>query len=338
MQNRRALVVGIGGGGDAVSAIVAKRYLERTGYEVVLGAVVWERYVVDPYPGPICSDDLVNFRPVSRSLYWVNKDTEAVRGPNMVKVVPQLARISRALGTKGLGICLRYAPGGLSEEIMDFLESQGIDLFVGVDAGGDVLAKGCEEGLASPLIDFVMLSVMERLERKGVNVQLGVIGLGSDGELDPNYLLRRIAEIASIGGLLDIKGYDVETYSLVSKVLEHVETEASRLPWLAFRGLYGNVEIRNGLRKVNVTPITSTMFFLKPSAVAKTSPLFEAVKDTETLEEARRRMNSVGIFTEYDLEIELFKLTKGKRARTDDITRVREEGRKALGGVKLKCE
>lgn len=338
MSNKRALVVGIGGGGDAVSAIVAKRYLERMGYEVLLGAVVWERYVVDPYPGPICGDDLVNYRPISRSLYWVNKDTEAVRGPNMVKVVPQLARISRVMGIKGLGICLRYAPGELTEEITDFMESQGISLFVGVDAGGDVLAKGCEEGLASPLIDFVMLSVMERLERKGINVQLGVIGLGSDGELDPDYLLGRIAEIASISGLLDIKGYDAETYSLVSKVLEYVETEASRLPWMAFRGLYGNVEIRNGLRKVKVSPVTSAMFFLKPSSVAETSPLFKAVKDAETLEEVKRKMNDLGIFTEYDLEIGLFKLTKGKRAKADDVEKVRKEGRRTLGGIKLKCD
>ncbi|MCQ4385141.1 MAG: DUF1152 domain-containing protein, partial [Sulfolobales archaeon] len=45
---RRALVIGIGGGGDAVSALVIKSYYEKLSYETVLGAVMWERFVVDP--------------------------------------------------------------------------------------------------------------------------------------------------------------------------------------------------------------------------------------------------------------------------------------------------
>ena len=338
MGNRKALILGIGGGGDAVSAIVPKLYLERMGFQTIIGSVIWERYVVDPYPGPICGEDLINYRPISESLFWVNKDTEAVRGPKAIKVVPQLARVVGTLGIKGLGVCIREAPLKLADELEDFVEKEGIDLILGVDAGGDVLAKGCEEGLGSPLIDFVMLSVLERLERRGYEVELGIIGLGSDGELDPDYLLRRISEIASRGGLVDIKGYDSEAYSVVSKVLEVVETEASKLPWMAFRGLSGEVEIRNGLRKVKVSPVTSVMFFLRPSKVAETSPLFETVKDAKDLEEAKERMNSLGIFTEYDLEIELFKIYNSKRKiSSEDVARVRKEGKERLGGVKIKC-
>ncbi len=337
-MGKRALVIGIGGGGDAVSGILPKIYLERMGIQVILGSVVWERYVVDPYPGPICREDLVNYEPVSESLFWVNKDTEAVRGPKAIKVVPQLAKIAGVLGIKGLGICIRYAPTKLTDELEEFVKKEGIDLIVGVDAGGDVLAKGCEEGLGSPLIDFIMLSVLERLERKGHNVELGVIGLGSDGELDPNYLLNRISEIASKGGLIDIKGYDVESYQVVSKVLENVETEASKLPWMAFRGLSGDVEIRNGLRRVKVSPLTAVMFFLKPSVVASTSPLFDAIKTAEDLEEARVRMNSLGIFTEYDLEMELFRIYSERgTVKSDDVTRIRKEGKEKLGGLKIKC-
>ena len=48
----RALVLGIGGGGDAVGSLSVARHLEARGLEWVLGGVAWERFVVDPYPGP----------------------------------------------------------------------------------------------------------------------------------------------------------------------------------------------------------------------------------------------------------------------------------------------
>lgn len=67
----KAFVFGIGGGGDIVSAIVAYTYLRKLGYNVLLGAVVWERYVEDPIPGPICFDDLRNAILVNQGLYKV---------------------------------------------------------------------------------------------------------------------------------------------------------------------------------------------------------------------------------------------------------------------------
>src|SRR5690606_19090468 len=48
----RALVLGIGGGGDAVGALAVARRLEERGLEFVLGGGAWERFAVDPYPGP----------------------------------------------------------------------------------------------------------------------------------------------------------------------------------------------------------------------------------------------------------------------------------------------
>src|SRR5690606_3041511 len=48
----RALVLGIGGGGDAVGALAVARRLEERGVEFVLGGIAWERFAVDPYPGP----------------------------------------------------------------------------------------------------------------------------------------------------------------------------------------------------------------------------------------------------------------------------------------------
>ncbi len=49
---RRALVLGIGGGGDVVGALAVARLCESLGTPFALGGVAWERFAIDPHPGP----------------------------------------------------------------------------------------------------------------------------------------------------------------------------------------------------------------------------------------------------------------------------------------------
>ena len=55
---RRALVLGIGGGGDVVGALAVARRCEELGTPFVLGGVAWERFADRPVPGaaPGCRD------------------------------------------------------------------------------------------------------------------------------------------------------------------------------------------------------------------------------------------------------------------------------------------
>ena len=46
------MIIGIGGGADIVGTIPMKSYLEEHGIECYLGGLPWERYSIDPYPGP----------------------------------------------------------------------------------------------------------------------------------------------------------------------------------------------------------------------------------------------------------------------------------------------
>src|SRR5207237_99761 len=55
---QRALVLGIGGGGDVVGALAAARLCQSFGAEFRLGGVAWERFPVDPYPGPRSIDQI----------------------------------------------------------------------------------------------------------------------------------------------------------------------------------------------------------------------------------------------------------------------------------------
>ena len=51
-SSRRALVIGVGGGGDVVGALATARFLEFCGLEFILGGLSWERSVFDPIPDP----------------------------------------------------------------------------------------------------------------------------------------------------------------------------------------------------------------------------------------------------------------------------------------------
>src|SRR5437660_12822070 len=47
----RALVIGVGGGGDVVGALATARFLEFCGLGFILGGLSWERSVYDCGPG-----------------------------------------------------------------------------------------------------------------------------------------------------------------------------------------------------------------------------------------------------------------------------------------------
>lgn len=333
-----AFVFGLGGGGDVASTYIVMRYLSLKSISSIVGAVTWERYVEDPLPGPICKEDMKNIVMINDVITEVNQSSYAIR--NGLAVIPQLVRFLKAMKIdKGYSICIKYGPKSIAEGIADLASRLNTNFIIGVDAGGDVLAKGCEETLGSPLIDFLMLASLVELENMGFNVLLATIGAGSDGELEQEYILKRISEIARNEGLIDIKGIDKDMERDLEIILSNVNTEASRIPLEAFKGLYGEIPIRNGTRRVKVSPVSSIMFFLDPKKVAYTSPLYDIVKNSSSLDDANRKLNEVGIYTEYNFELDLY-AKFGLNARNIDsekILQIRSEGRRKLGGLKINC-
>ncbi|ABP94839.1 MULTISPECIES: DUF1152 domain-containing protein [Metallosphaera] len=295
-----SLVLGAGGGGDVVSALLPYERIRRRGERVTLGAVLWERRVEDPVPGPICTNDLREAQVINERVAILGPNSFAVRGGRKVK--PQAARVAQVLGINVVSFCISGGVSGLYRDIMEIANMLGIDQVIGVDAGGDILAEGTENNLLSPLADSITLALLSKLEESSMNVQLSVIGLGADGELKPDYLLQRISKIASLNGLIEILGFDESSASVIERVLEVTVTEASALPLKAFRGLYGEVPIRNGKRRVFVSPLTSVMFSFKPIVVASISKLYEAVRDSSSLEEANEALHRLGLITELDRE------------------------------------
>src|SRR6476661_9155989 len=76
----RTLVLGIGGGGDVVGALATARLCQEFGAEFVLGGVSWERWPIDPHPGPRRIDEILGGRPLSSATVLADERTTTPDG------------------------------------------------------------------------------------------------------------------------------------------------------------------------------------------------------------------------------------------------------------------
>ena len=79
-SSSRALVVGVGGGGDVVGALATARFLEFCGLEFVLGGLSWERSIYDPIPGPRKLSEVRNVRVLHDYAWMANGDSQTTTG------------------------------------------------------------------------------------------------------------------------------------------------------------------------------------------------------------------------------------------------------------------
>jgi len=324
---KRALFIGIGGGGDVASAVVLAKAFERCGGEAVVGSFVWERIFIDRYPGPIPLSQLEPRDEICDGIAWIFGETVAERPTGVVK--PQASRAAEIVG-KVLALDLWLGPSRLAESLRKFIESNSIDIVVGVDVGGDSLAKGCEEELWSPLADAVGVAMLSMLD----NSVLAVVAPGADGELPLNYVASRILELSSMNGLLGGYVFGAEDRKSFENVLERVHSEASSIPLKALQGIVGSIEIRRGSRRVDIGLHSVSVFFLDPKIVVKNS-VAKLVVDVQSLEEANNVMHSYGVYTELDLERDAYELIKrGAELTPSVILELRRRGREKLGACR----
>lgn len=323
---RRVLVLAIGGGGDVASAVVVAASIRRSGVGATIASVAWERYVHDPTPGPIRLTEVVGHIERGRGYLIVSGSSYALRGGR--RVVFQAARAAAAVGEDVYVVDLYGGVAGLAEALEEIARREGADTVIGVDVGGDSLATGYEEGLWSPLSDWIGVSSLARLG--GV---LAVHSPGSDGELSQEYVLKRIDDIALRGGLMGGRFMSREDAEVLERVLEYVESEASKVSLLAYRGFRGRLPLRMGSRAADVTLLSTATFFLDAGAVASTIGPLEGLARTRSLEEARRVLNDLGIYTELDLEEDLARLgVDPARLSGETLTEVRKRGIERIRG------
>lgn len=293
----RALVFGVGGCGDIVSTIPTAHLLESHGVEVIYGGVAWERVVVDPQPGPRHFDEIENIDRLNDTVALATKETRTLDGIEFAET-----NVARHYEEEVALIDIDSGARGVADGLDNACDQLDIDLVVGTDAGGDVLAAGDEPGIKSPLTDAIMLAALSSVE---TDACLGMYGYGSDGELTLDEITEGIARAAQQDGLLGAWGLTPKIVDELENLVELITTEASRLPLEVARGKLGEAVIRDGARSVELTPASTVTFYLNPEAVAATSDLDNCVRGTTSFDAAQQALTDAGYDTELDLERKL---------------------------------
>jgi hypothetical protein len=301
----RALVIGVGGGGDVVGALAAARFLEFCGLEFILGGLSWERSVFDPIPGPRALSEVQNVRALHPRAWMANPKSQTNTGVAFAE-----SKMAAFRGQEILLIDINGGVKGVVEGLEVALKEFKSDLLVGLDVGGDSLARGNELGLRSPLADSVMLAAFTELEKRGHRTLWGVFGYGSDGELTVDEIEVALSKLATAGGLLGCWSLTPKITAELGEAIKTVPTEASAIPVACFQGAWGQTKIRSDQRSVKLTPLTALTFFISTEKLFHTlSRPAQVVNGSSSLEEANDALHAIGIKTELDLEREKSRAT-----------------------------
>jgi hypothetical protein len=303
-KSKKAILLGIGGGGDIVGTIPTAGLLRLFAIECILGGLPWERSVFDPIPGPRTFNEIKNLRLLNNTVWFANKDTVTSTQVRFAET-----EIAEIYGKEVLLVDITRGVEGVTDGLRKAMKELEADLLIGIDVGGDSIAFGNEKGLASPLADSIMTAALSELSQD-FNTLLGIFGYGSDGELTPEELENSFGVIAGQGGLLGAWGITPEILRELEMVVSKVTTEASRIPVACARGERGQTAIRRGTRKAHLSTVSTLTFYVSPRVVfEKVSKPARLVFGSKSLDEANEALHSIGLFTELDLERERFKKT-----------------------------
>jgi hypothetical protein len=290
----RPLFLGVGGGGDIVGAYAVARTLTARVRSPLVGGLSWERRPLDPVPRPRRIDEMEKAVPLSECVAWAGPETRVPNG-----VVFAESRLAACLGFPTV---IADPSGGattLAVSLVDAARTLGSDMIVLVDVGGDVLAKGDERCLVSPLCDAICLAMAPMLSPH-VDVVGAIVGAGCDGELTLEELSGRLGLVAAANDGLESRSLTPQAIDSAAEVVEEIQTEASRFMLECARGSSGVRSIRDGARSVHLSPFGSIIFLFDPVlALEVAAPLARAAAVGDFFE-AADAIRALGSRTEID--------------------------------------
>ena len=298
-NSKKALLIGIGGGGDIVGTIPTADLLQMFNIECVYGGLSWERFTYDPMPGPRTFEEAKNVRKLNEVVWYANKDSLTITGSRFAE-----SGFSEVIDKETLLVDINPGPEAIAEGLLDAADKLGADLIVGVDVGGDVIAQGHEPGLMSPLADSMMTAAFAKSESQ-ITSLIGLFGYGSDGELTHEELESSMKINLRSTAVLGSWGITRDALRKLEEAIAVVPTEASRLPVEYAKGKLEQTSIRNGTRPVSLSMASTVTFYFSPGVLFENSKMAKAVSMCKSLEEANDALHSLGIHTELDLEREM---------------------------------
>lgn len=286
LRESRVLVAS-GGSGDLVaSALVNQLPLDRV--TVAYATAIWERSALDRFPGPRSINDVDHLS--RRAGGWVV--TPATRLPGGWTPVPEFA------GMTAIPVYFLDAtrgPAEIGRQLRDIATATSATTVELVDAGGDILALGTEQGLVSPALDVLMLAGAMHAETRS---RTTVIGAGLDGELSAAELTQAARELSA----LSEEQVTCEVASALYRRFAWFPSEASLMTMLAARGLSGRVDIRADCRLVELGVASACAVTYDTGDVAARSALVPQVYSAGSIFEADEVLRRAGLRSELQLE------------------------------------
>ncbi|MDX5568429.1 DUF1152 domain-containing protein [Streptomyces sp. ID05-04B] len=280
------LIVAAGGGGDAVAAAMLDAALYGDDGQAVILTYAWDRLLVDPVPGPRAPSDFTGLRQLTKTVWSVPAAARPIvpAGSTLPRLAAELphtfALIDPHHGAEGVARQL--------EELIALLAPTSVDL---LDVGGDILARGDEPTLKSPLGDALTLAACCQVNAP---VRLLVAGPGLDGELSAE-------DVRSALGHL-IHTFSPKDTEPVSDVLEWHPSEATGMLAAAARGTRGVCEVRDAGLLVPLTDDSPGLHEVDMDDALHRNELARAVLSTTSLDEAEAHSREVCGYSEIDYE------------------------------------
>ncbi|GHE93076.1 hypothetical protein GCM10014715_56730 [Streptomyces spiralis] len=254
--------------------------------QAVILTYAWDRLLIDPLPGPRRAADFTGLERLTPAVWAVPAQARPIApaGSTLPRLAAELPHTFALLdpyqGAEGLTHQL--------EDLVSHLEPESIDL---LDVGGDILARGDEPTLKSPLGDALSLAACCQVNAP---VRLLVVGPGLDGELPP----------ADLG---DVLGPVVHTFTAndveaISSILEWHPSEATALLAATARGVRGTCEIRDAGLPVPLTDDSPTVHEVDLDDAASRNQLARAIMATAHLDEAVACSREICGYSEIDYE------------------------------------
>ena len=227
----------------------------------MLGGVAWERFAIDPYPGPRPLEQIAGGRPLGAAALLADAETATPDGVRFCE-----ARDGRtSSGEPTVLIDVTRGPAPVAEGMRAAAAELGCDLVIFADVGGDAIAHGSEPGLASPLCDAVMLAAARpgRARRCRCSARSSAPAATPSSRptevLAPDRGLRPRGRLAR--HLVDVAG---DRRGAGRRRRRRRRPRRACRPRAAPSARPGEAQIRGGRRTVPLGPVGALTFFLDP--------------------------------------------------------------------------
>lgn len=288
------LVFAGGGGGDALAALMVADTLGFDPRRVAFATLVWERTMFDPEPGPRAPEDFATIEPVGDLNYRINGDSRL--SGDRHTFVPRLAE------TFGISYYLMDVTRGarrVREQIGELQDRLGFDTVLVVDVGGDILARGDEEMLRSPLADSLALAGTTGLD---ATVRVAVTGMGLDGELTDDDVDDVFADLVHDNPSVETSVITPDTAARFASVFQWLPSEVSGLTAASALGHRGVAEIRSSGLRVKLSDESCTLRTFDHADVLDRNQIASAFTDTSSIADSEALLRDFGLTPETDYE------------------------------------